>query len=115
MNLLKDIAEIVKDDREHSVEVKINSLGVTVYLEYDPEETFASKCVIPIAYTSLEEFVYIPHSELVEIFSPSDYGIDLNEITLIKRIMKYMEKHKSELNELCCRYNLIDRHDCCSE
>lgn len=112
MDFLKDIANIVKDDKEHNVEVKVNSAEVVVYLEYNPEQSYDSKCIIPIAYTPLKEFAYISHNELTEMFNPSDFGIDLKEIKLIKKIMKYMEKHSVELNELCSRYDLRDRHDC---
>lgn len=105
----------MKDDKEHNVEVKVNSSEVVVYLEYDPEQSFDSKCIIPVAYDSGEEFAYIPHNELIKIFNPSDCGIELNEIRLIKKIMKYMEKHSVELNELCGRYHLKNRHDCWSE
>lgn len=111
MNLLKDIAKIVKDDKEHNIEVKVASSEVVVYLEYDPEQSFDSKCIIPIAYEPGEEIAYIPHNELVKIFNPSDFGITLNEVKLIKKIMKYMEKHSVELNELCGRFDLRDRHD----
>lgn len=115
MDFLKDIAKIVKDDKEHNIEVKVNSCEVVIYLEYDPDQSFDSKCIIPITYEPLGELVYIPQDELVRIFNPAQYGVDLNEIKLIKKIMKYMEKHKKELDELCGRYNLIDRHECWSE
>lgn len=103
MDLLRDIAEIVKDDSEHNVEVKVDCVGVTVYLEYDPNEE--ENCVIPIRYTTLEEFSYIPHNELVDRFVPNDYGIELNKIVLIKKIMEYMENNKKEINKLCELYD----------
>lgn len=63
----------------------------------------------------LEEFTYIPQEELVKIYNPSDFGIDLNEIKLIKKIMKYMENYTTELNELRGKYSLSYRHDYWSE
>lgn len=111
MDFLKDIANIVKDDKAHNVEVKVNSSKVVVYLEYDPEQSLDEKCIIPIAYTPFNEFAYIPHDELVEMYNPLDFGIDFHEISLIKRIMMCMENHKKELNELCGKYDLRDRHD----
>lgn len=115
MDFLKDIANIVKDDKKHNVEVKVNSTGLTVYLEYDPDGDINKQCIIPVQYDSVYEIVCIPQEELIEKFNPNEGGIDLGEIKLIKKIMKYMEKHKVEINELCGRYNLIDRHECWSE
>ena len=111
MNLLKDIAEIVKDDREHDVEVKINSNWITVYLEYDPDRDMDGKCIIPIQYDTLYENVYIPQDELNEKFKPNEGGIDLDEIKLIQKIMKYMENNKEEFNKLCALYDLSERHN----
>lgn len=115
MDLLKDIAKIVKDDKEHNVEIKVNSTEVVVYLKYNPEDQIKPECAIPIAYDPGEEFAYIPQDELVKVYNMSDYGIDLNKIRLIKKIMKYMEKYSIEINELCGRYDLRDRHDCWNE
>lgn len=111
MDLLKDIAEIVKNDKEHNVEVKINQYEVVIYLEYNPEYSDDRKCIIPIAYTSIEEVTYIPQDELVKIYNPTAFGIDLNEIKLIQRIMIYLESHKRELNTLCSMYSLDNRRD----
>lgn len=111
MDLLRDIAEIIKEDREHNLEVKVNCLGVTVYLDYDPDRDMKGKCIIPIHYDSLYESVCIPQDELVEKFKPSEGGIELGEIKLILKILKYMEKNKEELNILCSFYDLFDRHN----
>ena len=34
-------------------------------------------------------------------FNVGDYGIELNEINLIKNIMEYLEKHRDKINALC--------------
>lgn len=109
MDLLKDIAEIVKDDEEHNVEVKVDNCGVTVYLESDPDS--GENCVIPIHYSSLEEFIYIPHDEFVEKFRPKDFGIDLQEIKLIQKLMEYIENNKRTINKLCMKYDLEFRNE----
>lgn len=110
MNILKDIAELVQDDREHNVEVKIDSLGLTVYLDYDPNREFEQQCVIPIHYDAMYQNTCIPHDELIEKFKPNEGGIELSETLLACKIMKYMEEHKDDINELCLRYDLADRH-----
>lgn len=112
MDLLRDIAALVKEDREHNIEVKINSDGVTVYLEYDPDRDISGKCIIPIQYDCFYENTCIPQEELIEKFKLNEGGIDLDEIKLVKKIMKYLEKNKKEINELCLRYDLADRHNC---
>lgn len=110
MDLLKDIAEIMKDDTEHGLEVKVNSSGVVVYLDYDPERISDERCIIPIAYDPIDEITYVHHEELMKIFKPLDHGISYDEIKLIKKIMKYLERHKEEINELCNLYDLSGRN-----
>lgn len=107
MNLLNDIAEIVKDDKEHNVEVRIDAYGITVYLEYDPE--IDNDTIIPIRYSTLEEFAYIPYEEYIEKFQPIDYGIDSSEIELIQRIMGYMENNKVEIKKICDQFGCLYR------
>ena len=101
MDLLKDIKEIIKNYKEHNVKFEVDNLGVKVYLDYDPSNDYEEKTLIPIEYTTLEEFAYIPDNEYREKFNVNDYGINLHEITLIKEIMEYLEAHRQEINELC--------------
>lgn len=113
MDLLRDIKNILKDDREHHLRVEVDYYFVKVYLEYDPEMNFEEKTIIPIEYTIIEEFAYIPDDEYRNRFTVNDYGLDLNEITLIKEIMEYLESHKQEITELCSGYLWEDREDEC--
>lgn len=110
MNLLEDIKKIVKEDKEHNVKVVVDNLSVKVYLDYDPGNDYEEKMLIPIEYTTLEEFAYIPDGEYREKYNACDYGIDLSEITLIKRIMEYLESHKKEINNLCDGYSWTYRN-----
>jgi hypothetical protein len=105
INILEDIKDIVKDDKEHLITVKVSWDGIYVYLEYDPEHNFTENYIIPIFYDALEEFSYIPDGELREKWKPNDYGIDYNEICLIKSIMDYFESHKKEIKELCIGFD----------
>lgn len=109
-NILKDIADLVKEDREHNIEVKINPEGITVYLEYDPDGDMNGQCIIPIQYDTFSENVCLLQEELIKKFKPNEGGIDLWEIKLIKKIMKYMEKNKEEFNRLCALFDLGNRH-----
>lgn len=110
MDILKDIAELIRDDQEHNVEVRIDSLGLTVYLEYDPDRNFEQNCVIPIHYDAMYESACVPQSELIEKFRPNEGGIELNEIILIERILRYMNENAANISELCLMYDLADRH-----
>lgn len=105
MNLLEDIKEIVKSDKEHNVKIEIDNISVKVYLDYDPENDYEEKTLIPIEYSTLEQFAYIPDDEYRKKFNVNDYGITLDEITLIKEIMEYLESHKQEIRELCKGYS----------
>lgn len=109
INLLKDIKDILKNDKEHHLKIKVDCYSVKVYLEYDPEMNFEEKTIIPIEYTTVEEFAYIPDNEYREKFNTNDYGLDLNEIALIKEIMEYLESHKKDIKELCNGYSWEDR------
>lgn len=110
MDILKDIAELVRDDKEHNVEVRIDSLGLTVYLDYDPNQDFEQQCIIPIHYDAMYQNACIPQEELIEKFKPNEGGIELSETLLACKIMKYMEDHKDYISELCLLYDLADRH-----
>lgn len=86
---------IIKDDDRHNVKICIDTLGVTIYLDDDPEDTYEEKYVIPIRYDFLLECSYIPHDEYVQCMANDiDAGIDIEEINLIQRIMTYLEDHK---------------------
>ena len=101
MDILQDIKNIVKNDKEHMVKVEVAWDGVTVYLDYDPSKEFHEDYVIPIHYCTVDEFAYIPDNKFKELYKPCDYGMDLNEITLMKEIMEYLESHRTEIAELC--------------
>lgn len=109
MDLLKDIKNILKDDKEHNLKIEVDSYSIKVYLQFDPELLFSENIVIPIEYTTIEEFAYIPDDEYRKKFNVNDYGLDLCEITLIKEIMEYLESHKEEIAKLCSGYCWEDR------
>ena len=109
MNLLNDIKKFLKDDEEHHLKIEIDGYGITIYLDYDPSLEFKNECIIPIHYTTIEEFCYIPHIEYCDMYKPNDFGIDYSEIKIIANIMGYIEKHKQEINELCKGYTVDER------
>ena len=91
----------MENDSRHNVKIVIESTGVAIYLDDDPEETFEEKYVIPIRYETLEECCHIPYEEYIECMNDSDIGIDKDEISLIYVIMDYLENNKTEINQLC--------------
>lgn len=102
INLIEDILDIVKDDKRHVIKICIDSLGVTIYLDDDPEDTYEEKYVIPIKYDTLLECAYIPHEEYVKYMSEdTDCGIDKEEIDLIQKIMEYLENNKLSIHRYC--------------
>lgn len=111
MDILKDIRDILIEnkDTEHMLKIVVDWSGVSVYLDYDPEKDFEEQCVIPIRYEVLDGFAYIPDDEYREKFKTNDYGIEYNEIVLIKEIMEYLESHKNEIHDLCVGYDWEDR------
>ena len=111
MDILKDIRDILvrNKDKERMLKIVVDWSGVTVYLDYDPEKDFEEKCVLPIRYDTLDGFAYIPDSEYREKFHPNDFGIEYEDIVLIKEIMEYLESHSKEINDLCVGYDWEDR------
>lgn len=105
MNLLADIKELMKEDKEHNVKVEVNCLGIKILLDYDPENNYEERVIIPIEYSTLEEFAYIPDTDYREMFNVNDYGIIVEEIDLISKIMHYLESHNKEIKELCDSYS----------
>lgn len=109
MDILCDIAKIVKDDTEHDVTVSVDAFGVTVELELEPYES--GSIILPIRYEALDEFSFIPDKEYREKYNANEYGIDLNEIKIVHEIMEYFESHKKEINALCDKFSLISRKE----
>lgn len=109
INLIQDITEIVKNDKRHHVKIIIDGIYFTVYLDDDSEETYEEKYLIPIRYDCCSGFCYIPHDEYCEIMHDNDFGIDLEEINLIQKIMQYMENNNDEIEAICHSLSLSGR------
>lgn len=88
INVVEDIAKILKYDKSHNVKVAIESNGVTVFLfETDFD------CNIPIKY-ECSDGVYIDNDKQKGLIYVCD-------IDIVKNIMEYLEDHMNELDELC--------------
>lgn len=112
INLIEGILDIIKEDERHFVKISIDTLGITIYLDDDPEGNFEEKYIIPVRYDSLLEICYIPHDEYLECMSADiDVGIDKEEIELIQKIMEYLENNKIEINRYCSLLNLETRKE----
>ena len=106
INLIEGLLDIIKDDTRHIIKICFDTLGVTVYLDDDPDKEYEEKYVIPVRYDSLYESAYIPHDEYIERMGEDiDGGIDKEEIDLIQKIMEYLENNKKEIDHYC---NLLD-------
>lgn len=117
MDLLKDLAQIVKNDKTHNLIAKVDGEGITVFLDYDSNLNYAhvETEIIPIRYDTLEEFCYIPMDELKESFHTDEYGINSDEIKLISQIMDYLESHTKEISDICDMYDLESRKEIAKE
>ena len=107
LDVLNDIAEIVKFDKDHDTRVIVDSFGIVVELICEPIDE--DDCIIPIRFNTLNDFAYIPDDEYRNKFHPNDFGIDLEEINLIQKIMVYFESHKEEICNICGRYSSDNR------
>ena len=111
MNVFESIGKLMKNDSEHFLKMEVSWHGIAVYLDYEPDLQFSENCVIPIRYTALERFAYIPDTEYREMFNQNDFRIEENEITLIKNIMDCLNEHDDEIQELCKLCDLSVRQD----
>lgn len=116
MDILQDIKNILikNKDKAHNLKIEASSLGVMVYLccdyGYDYSQDRKEDFTIPIYFDNVEQFAYIPNKEYREKYSEEDlFGIDLQEITLIKEIMEYLEAHSNDINKLCYGFCWDDR------
>lgn len=103
MDILKDIAAFLAEDKIHDIETRVNADGVTVCLIRNLSQS--GKEVIPIWYSSLEDSSCILKNELRLI----DYGIDRDEIKFIAQIMEYMENNSEEIYKLCASFSSQER------
>ena len=101
VGIIQDIITNLQDDVRHNVRVVIDSEFLTVYLDDDPELNLEEKKVIPIRYNRFEDYCYIPHDEYCEMMQDNDFGIDIEEINLIQRIMLCIENNKDEIQMVC--------------
>lgn len=110
ISLIEGLLDIIKEDKRHYVKISLDTLGVTVYLDDDPDGNCDEKYIIPVRYDSLFECCYIPHDEYLKCMSDdTDCGIDKEEIDLIQKIMEYLENNKTEINRYCSLLDLGTR------
>lgn len=105
MDILKDIPKLFVGDMNYNIEIKVNKMGLTVYLDWDPDANCEEKIVIPIRYEMLEDCIHIPVNELVERFEIRDIGLDYVDIQYVHKIMDYMDKHREEIIDMCNQYD----------
>lgn len=100
INVIEDITKILKDDKLHDISVNISASKIVVNLickEY-------ISGVIPVKFDSNENEIYIPKDKLTSV-------IGIGDIPAIKDIMDYLEKHTSELNEICTGFDIFGRKE----
>lgn len=89
INVVEDIAKIMKYDKSHNVKVVVEPSEVTVFLN---EKEYNS--IIPIKYDCEDVAIYISNEKQQGV-------IGICEIDIIKNIMEYLEDHMDELDKLC--------------
>lgn len=98
INVVEDIAKILKYDKSHNVKVVVEPNGVTVFLN---EHNYDSN--VPIKY-DCSDGIYIDNEKQNGV-------IGICDIDIIKNIMEYLEDHTSELNEMCDKYDWCGRRE----
>lgn len=99
INVVEDIAKVVKYDKSHNVKVVVEPSGITVSLS---EGSFDDICDIPIKYDS--DGIYIDNEKQKGV-------IGICDINIVKDIMEYLEKHMNELDELCTQCDWSGRQE----
>lgn len=97
INLIEDIIDLVRYDNRHTVKILIEPVWLIVYLSDDPDNEYEERYVIPIRYDALTQEVCIPDDEYKQMMEDNDGGIDLEEISLIQKIMQYLDDNKESI------------------
>lgn len=100
INIVEDIAKIMKYDKSHNVKVVVKPNGITVSLSEGIPNNF---CDIPIKYDRLDG-IYIDNKKQKGV-------IGICDINIVKDIMEYLENHMNELDELCTQCNWSGRQE----
>lgn len=100
INVIEDIAKIMKYDKSHNVKVVVEANGITVSLS---EGNFDEVFDIPIKY-DCSEGIYIDNKNQKGV-------IGICDIDIVKDIMKYLEDYRSELDDLCTQCDWSGRQE----
>lgn len=100
INVVEDIAKVMKYDKYHNVKVVVKPNGITVSLS---KENFDEVFDIPIKYNRLDG-IYIDNKKQKGV-------IGICDINIVKDIMEYLENHMNELDELCTQCNWSGRQE----
>lgn len=100
INVIEDIAKIMKCDKSHNVKVVVEPNGITVSLSDGNFDDFID---IPIKY-DCSNGIYIDNEKQKGV-------IGICDISIIKDIMEYLEKHMNELDELCTQCDCSGRQE----
>ena len=100
INVVEDIAKVVKYDKRHNVKVVVEPNSITISLS---EGSFDDVCDIPIKY-DCSDGIYIDNEKQKGV-------IGICDINIVKDIMEYLEKHMNELDELCTKCDWSGRHE----
>lgn len=100
INVVEDIAKVVKYDKRHNVKVVVEPNSITISLS---EGSFDDVCDIPIKY-DCSDGIYIDNEKQKGV-------IGICDINIVKDIMEYLEDHMNELDELCTQCDWSGRHE----
>lgn len=100
INVVEDIAKVVKYDKRHNVKVVVEPNSITISLS---EGSFDDICDIPIKY-DFSGGIYIDNEKQKGV-------IGICDINIVKDIMEYLEDHMNELDELCTQCDWSGRQE----
>lgn len=107
MNFLQGIKECLpKENNIYAIEVSINSNELIVVLDccYTHNDDDFERFKIPIQYDALIEDVTIPQDQFIKMYNVDEYGLDIDDLEVIIKIMKYLKDNSKEIQELCSSY-----------
>lgn len=100
INVVEDIAKIMKYDKSHNVKVVVEPNGITISLS---DGNFNDVFDIQIKY-DCSDGIYIDNEKQKGV-------IGICDINIVKDIMEYLEDHMNELDELCTQCDWSGRHE----
>ena len=109
--LVEKIKSFFGDEENYfNIKIQVDEFGISIIVDEDPESTYDENCMYCIRYDTLDNAIYIPDDYYREHFHPNDYGIMIEDIVIIHKIMDYIKENSEEIDKMCNGLGWVERN-----